>query len=438
MQNRTIDEAVENVKIIDTHEHFSDSASIINEGANLFSILPRSYVGFFDFYPGLRGNLLQFTKYPDLQERSYAKLRQFIDSYHEHEFVGVIDAGIKHLHGESIKGMTEDAFNRLNRSIETAYAEQHYRDRILKGLGVTRSICDVPHHAGGLGSGLAEDFDPSLYKPAMRINSLLFGFDIDAWSPGTCLMKIMADELKVIPAVPSTFADFLECVDKIIDWSPGKVTSFKCASAYERTIDFGPARDAARGTAKWKAAEGAFGKPFAKSTERERLAFGDVVMHHVLGRIEGMGIPLQFHTGTAIMPGSHPENVEPLIAAYPGLDFTLLHCGFPWADETIGIIKRHANAYGEMVWLQMLSKEAATTFLARVIAEGLERKVIAFGGDCACIEGSTGALLVLKQVVKAAIARCVKQKKVRTDDVEQLVDALFYRNPWRIFFKKDG
>jgi hypothetical protein len=438
MSTLAISDAVDAARVIDTHEHFSDMSAIQGEGASLFSILPRGYVGFFDFYPGLRKDLLQFTKYPELQERSFAKLVQFIAGYREYEFVDVIDAGIKHLHGASIKRMDEEGFNRLNRSIEESYAEPGYRDRILKQFNVKRVICDVPHHSGGLGEGLAAGFDPNLYRPAMRINSLLFGFDAAAWNPGTCLMKIMADELRVIPALPSTFDDFLDCVDKVIDWSRGKVASYKCASAYERTIDFGTARDAAQGTKKLKVAKGAFGKPFNGTTEQERLAFGDVVMHHVLGRIEGMGIPLQFHTGTAIMSGSHPKNIEPLIATYPALDFSLLHCGFPWADETIDIVKRHTNAHAEMVWLQMLSREAAIAFLARALAEGLERKVIAFGGDCACIEGSTGALLVLKQVVKEAIARCVERKKVRPEDIEQLVDTLFYQNPLRLFFKKDG
>ncbi len=86
----------------------------------------------------------------------------------------------------------------------------------------------------------------------------------------------------------------------------------------------------------------------------------------------------------------------------------------------------------------MLSREAATAFLARAISEGLERNVIAFGGDCACIEGSTGALLVLKQVVKAAIARYVERKKHHPGDIEQLVDSLLYLNPLRLFFKEDG
>ncbi len=438
MNTQVISDAVDAARVIDTHEHFSDSTAILDEGADIFSILPRGYVGFFDFYPGLRADLLQFKKYPELQEKRFTKLKQFIANYHEYEFIDVLDEGIKHLYIPSIKNLNVDGFEMLNLFIRKNYAKPDYRDRVLKGFHVKRVICDVPHHFGGLGKGMATDFDPYLYRPAMRLNSLLFGFDTAAWNPGTCLMKIMADDLKVIPAFSSTLDDFLDCVDKIIDWSRGRVASYKCASAYERSIDFGTARDAAQGTEKWKVAKEAFGKPFNGTTEQERLAFGDVVMHHVLGRIEGMGIPLQFHTGTAIMPGSHPKNIEPLIATYPALDFTLLHCGFPWVDETIDIVKRHTNAHAEMAWLQMLSKEAAIAFLVRAISEGLGHKVIAFGGDCACIEGSTGALLVLKQVVNIAIARCVERKKVLLEDVEQLVDSLFYQNPLRLFFKKDG
>jgi hypothetical protein len=442
MSKRDISDAVDNVKIIDTHEHFSDTAAIRDEGASLFSILPRGYLGFFDFYPGLRKELLQFTKYPELHEKSFAALRQFIENYHEHEFLDVLDMGIKELHGTSIKRLTEEGFQSLNQSIEQEYASNRFRDRVLMQYHVERVICDVPHHSGGLAASRVADFDPALYRSAMRINSLIFGFDIDAWNPGTCLMKIMAEDMKVIPAIPGSFSDFLYATDKILDWSrgkgKGKVASCKCASAYERTIDFGTKTAATPGGKKWTIAKNVFGKPFAKTTDQERLAFGDVVMHYLLGRMEGKGIPLQFHTGSAIMPSSHPGNIESLLADYPGLDFTLLHCGYPWTNEAIDIVKRHPNARAEMVWLPMLSRDAATAFLERAIVEGLEHKVIAYGGDCACIEGSVGALLALRSVVKAAIGNLVERGKVLPENVESLVTSLFHENPRQLFFSEES
>jgi len=434
VNKHVVDEALDRVKIIDTHEHFSSSANIVNEGADLPAILPRGYVGFFDFYPGLQ--TVNFEKYPELKCKDFPGISTFIKNYHEFEFVDVLDAGIKNLHGKSIKNMKEHEFLSLNQSILHRYADPAFRDSVLKAFNVERVILDVPHHAGGLQSTLSDAFDSQFYKPAMRLNSLLYGFDLDAWNPQTCLMKLMASDLKVIDRLPVTFEDFLDKIDRILEWSKGKVVSYKCASAYERTINFGPKLTAQPKGKKYAIAKGIFGKPFCKTVEYERLVFGDYVLHHVLSTIEGNGIPVQMHTGTAIMPGSDPKNVDNLIAEYPGIHFTLLHCGYPWTETVLDMLKRHDNVHGEMVWLQTISREAATRFLERAIAEKLHEKVIAFGGDCASIEGSVGALLTIKAVARSVLTRMVDDGRIQKADAGALIEDLFYNNPKAVFFKK--
>jgi len=437
LNTREIDDALDNVKIIDTHEHFSSSLDIVNEGADLFAILPRGYVGFFDFYPGLRGDLVQFQKYPEIVDKTYLDLINFVNEYHEHEFLDTLNTGMIQLHGGSIKALSEDMYHDLNASIHDRYQEQGYRDRVLHEFHVDHAVLDVPHHAGGLGHDLRDAFDPDFYMPAMRINSLLFGFDLDAWSPSTCLIKIMTNELQVLDGIPSTFEEYLDDVDAILDWSRDKVVSYKCASAYERTIDFGTKAAAEPGGKKFISAKNAFGKSFKKATERERIAFGDCVMHHVLGQIEGNGIPVQMHTGEAIKPGSNPNNVESLLAAYPGIEFTLLHCGYPWTSEVLDILKRHDNVHADMVWLQVVSQEAARGFLQRAIEENLAGRIFAFGGDCACIEGSIGALLRIKNVVRTVLGSLVDRGKIEPRDVESMVTDLFYNNPKSLFFNSN-
>ena len=210
---------------------------------------------------------------------------------------------------------------------------------------------------------------------------------------------------------------------------------YKCASAYQRTIDFGGKASVDAEGEKYSLARGVFGKSFTESTEKERLAFGDVVFHHVLGEIEGQNKPLQMHVGTAIQTGSNPLNIEPVLAAYPEIRFTLMHGGYPWIDETLSLIKAYDNVRGEMEWLQAVSRDAAAKFLDKALDAGIERKIMAYGGDCGCIEGSIGALITIKNIVAANLDRRVQEGSISMRDADDLASTLFYQNANDTFFR---
>ena len=133
-------------------------------------------------------------------------------------------------------------------------------------------------------------------------------------------------------------------------------------------------------------------------------------MHYILRNAESIQkgtIPFQFHTGMALKEGSHPRNLENLIKTYPNIRFHLLHCGYPWLMDTIKILEIYDNVIGEMVWLPQLSIKELNNFLKEIIKRKLTRKVNAFGGDSGCVEGSIGALCVLKEELTAVLSEFI-------------------------------
>lgn len=436
MEKERIKEIISSQKVLDTHEHLSLQSEICNQGADLFAILPRSYVGDHDFYPGLKAEHLQFTRDSPLLKNECASITSFLRAFDEYEFLECINSGIQSIYGIPITHMNEASFHSLNKRINQNYNDPRYYETILEEpMHVEKVILDIPHCGLGLDDRKMVEFNSHRFHKSIRINSLLFGFDLDAWTPATSLMKRMQEDFKVIDELPSDLDDYLEKISKILKWTEKKVVSYKCASAYERGLNFGLPKESSIGSKKHGISKMIFGKKFNEVSLPERNAFGDFIFHRVLELIEKQGIPIQIHTGMAIMEGSSPKHLEQLFSSYADLDFTLLHCGYPWIDKTIEILKKNENVHAEMAWLQMLSKKSARKFINDILDSKLEEKVIAFGGDCACIEGSLGALNILKQVFHDVFTSRIQKRKSKIADIEEIIDRLFYENANSLFFK---
>jgi hypothetical protein len=431
----TIHEILDNVRIIDVHEHLSPRVDIITENTPLASILRRSYVGFFDFYPGLKPEFRQFEPYEDFLDTSYSGVSAFLQGFNLNDFLPAIEAGIAAMYGVQLSELKEWDFGLVEEAIRTNYDNPNnvYRQQFHK-FNVEKVILDVPHHLLGLGD-INDDFHKNLFHEVLRINSLLFGFDLDAWTESTSLMRVAKDDLGIIEEYPSDLDGYLDAVDTILAWAKERVAGYKCASAYERTIDFGGKASVDTEGEKYGLARDIFGKSFSETTEKERLAFGDVVFHHILGEIESQNKPLQMHVGTAIQSGSNPLNLEPVLAGYPNVRFSLMHGGYPWIDETLSLVKAYDNVRAEMTWLQTISREAAARFLDKAIDAGVERKIMAYGGDCGCIEGSIGALITIKNIVAASLDRRVQEGSLSLRDSDDIATALFYQNANDTFFR---
>ena len=61
-------------------------------------------------------------------------------------------------------------------------------------------------------------------------------------------------------------------------------------------------------------------------------------------------------------------------------------------------------------------------------------RVCALGGDCACIEGNSGALESTKWCIGMALESSIQDHLLPPKDVEDVIKNIFYNNP-RQFFK---
>src|SRR5205814_3119605 len=87
----------------------------------------------------------------------------------------------------------------------------------------------------------------------------------------------------------------------------------------------------------------------------ERKAFGDFVVDRLCALAGERDVPVQMHLGTALVRGSHPLNAAGLVERHPGTRFLLMHLGYPWSRDLLGMAFAYRNIWLDLTWSFLLS-----------------------------------------------------------------------------------
>ncbi|MHA1734157.1 MAG: amidohydrolase family protein [Promethearchaeota archaeon] len=461
MEGKRALEVLERIPVVDSHEHLCPRVEILGEGATLRSILPRAYVGFYDFYPGLASPLGSdgtplpagetpvdpaslMIEHPGNAARMYhlpsdaRGLADFLGGFSEYHFLPSLRGGLEQIYGVELSRWTPTAIQKLDARIPGTYEEPASEAGVLsEGGNVAHVVLDTPKVGFGLDFSSEEGFDDVPRAPAfhsaLRMDSLLFGFDPACWTPSSSLLATAIDQWHLVSEPPGTFDDFLDLVEKIVDWARARFVAFKCAAAYSRTLDFGTRGEFGRDSCSYEVCRGLFGVPIGEADPVDVEVFGNYVVHFILEELEGKAVPVQVHTGMALKSGSRPGLVENIVSSYPGVDFQLLHCGFPWVEEGLSIVRVYENASLNLAWLPQLSPGATRKVLACAIREGFADHVVGFGGDCGCVEGTLGALGIFRRCLAAALLDLVGEGVLGSRDIENVGREVLHDNAARLF-----
>jgi predicted TIM-barrel fold metal-dependent hydrolase len=91
-----------------------------------------------------------------------------------------------------------------------------------------------------------------------------------------------------------------------------------------------------------------------------RYAVDDPALRPLFETISGLGVPVLIDVGTtgmgAGMPGgsgavirhAHPQTIDALAAAFPGLTIIAAHPGWPWVEEMTAVALHKGNVYWEL------------------------------------------------------------------------------------------
>jgi predicted TIM-barrel fold metal-dependent hydrolase len=218
-----------------------------------------------------------------------------------------------------------------------------------------------------------------------------------------------------------------EAIRRYLDFlvEEGSTRGVKFACAYMRSLAF-PAPDLQAMATGWPA-----------SAEDPDQAWVDnyqaCVMHTVCRLAGDRGLPVIFHTGLghADVTAGRPTHLLPLIDAFPGTRFVILHAAFPYTGELIAIAARRANVVFDMSWSPLLSRETFRGLFSQAI-EHVQATKFLFGHDVSTAEHLVGTHRITIETIAEVLAEKVRQGYYSPTLAENLARLFARENPERL------
>jgi hypothetical protein len=307
--------------------------------------------------------------------------------------------------------LTPENWDLLSAKLAEKHASsQAHLDILRQQAGYRRVVLD-PFWEYGINNG-----HPELFSPTMRVDMFVTSFhptvlDHDGNSPFLCY-----------PNTPTgNFDDYLDFLENLFtSWRNAGAVAMKSASAYDRSLNYGERNRQAAGRVFYKDPQGV--------SLTEQIAYADFMFDWFCQLCARFGVPFQIHTGLGKLAGSRPLLLEPVILRHPDVHFVLFHAGYPWYDETAGMLHNHSNISVDMVWVPLISPTGAVLALHEFIEVAQSGILIGWGGDAFTSEEAFGALLAWRHVVARTLAEKVEQGYLSRSAAESLAHKLMYAN----------
>ncbi len=284
--------------------------------------------------------------------------------------------------------------------------------RSLPDEGVFREICRYRAIVLDAYWNPGADHGSPLFTPTFRINSFLSGHSADAQDHNG------NNALKLYGEIPSGFDEYLLFIRRIVaEKKAAGCVALKCASAYDRPLDFQP-------VSKERAARAYQSKDASTGAVRD---FQDYVFYELCRIAAELNLPFQCHTGLGRIDRTNALMLREAIARNPETRFVLFHGGYPWTQDIAALAHYFPNVYTDICWLPILSTSAAERFLSEMLDVTTADKLM-WGCDTWTPQESYGALLAMREVLSRVLADRVDRGLADRDGAEVLIERILYRN----------
>jgi predicted TIM-barrel fold metal-dependent hydrolase len=164
----------------------------------------------------------------------------------------------------------------------------------------------------------------------------------------------------------------------------------------------------------------------------------DYMIHQVIRAAIDRDLPIQIHTGLQegnenILTNSSPLLLVNLFIEYREARFDLFHGAYPYTGELLALAKNFPNVYLDLCWLHIISPSAG----ARVLHEAIEtvpaNKIFAFGGDFIIPEGAYGHSVMARQVVSRVLTEKVADEYLGEEEALALARRILRDNPAALY-----
>lgn len=335
----------------------------------------------------------------------YSKVTGWLDIVRNRSYFVWFEKALMNIYGIE-EHLDSDTWKHFDKAIRLSHKDKDWHVRLLREKCNYRAILLDTYWSPGENNG-----HPELFKPAYRVNSFFYGYNQTAedHNGNNIQMKLKRHITDI-----DEYTDFLGEVMQT--QKQAGCALFKCALAYDRSLDFGEASK--------EQAQRAM-KENAEALDIKR--FQDYIFDFVCKTAAELGMPVQIHTGLGLMIGTNAMQLQPLIARNPQTTFLLMHGSYPWTSDIVGLTHSYPNVWADLCWLPLISYTAAYRLLHELIDVCNADRVI-WGCDTWTSEESYGARLAFLDVLSRVLCERVESGLMREEDARRYAKAVMYNN----------
>jgi uncharacterized protein len=407
----SIHEEINKIRIIDGHEHIDPMEIRRKNKVDFFGLL--HYLESDLITAGMERGIL--SKNSPLNDEEKAK--QFLNFYQKTKnttYARTLNTAVKDLYG--MEEWSVPSILALNEKVIAATNDDQWYPKVLK----EKSGIDM-----AITLAYTTNVDFSLFRPVMFMD---YAYKLRTIKDVQVIERHSGVNVH-------TFQDYLHAVDALLNKfvSEGMVAT-KLGHAYWRTLK------SSKPT--FYEAEKCFNALLSSfldepMAQRDAIVLQDYLIHHIIQGSIRNDLPIQIHTGHHetsvagngnIITNSNVTDLIPLLLAYPDAKFVLLHCGIPYHQEYLTIVKNYPNVYADFTWVYILSPTIAKQILHQMIEMVPQTKIFGFGGDYNFIEGTYAHQKLARKIVGDVLVEKVQDQMLTESEAVEFTQRIFRDN----------
>ena len=401
---------INNLKVVDTHEHLGSPSGYMKSGRLDFMLLLQHYADDDIKSAGMSKPTFEklLTDSLTVMEK-WKAIKPYWESSSNTAYSRAVLLTTDQLFG--IKNIDETTVEALSEKIKKAYQTDWYNHILKEKCHIDYVVLDGEDRSFG---------DPKMFRYVKKFDCI----NIDSRKKVEIIAKRQNLAINSIDdLVLALNEEFQAAIKK------GYV-AVKTAVAYNRTLFFDDVK-------KEKASE-IFDKILTSSKDSafsfsEVKPLQDYMMHRIIDLAKAANMPVQIHTGLQagdgnIIENSNPTHLANLFLKYQDVKFILFHGGYPFGGELSTLAKNFRNVYIDMCWLYIISPSYSERYLHEWLETVPANKIMAFGGDFMNVEGIYGHLQFSKQIVSNVLISKVKDGYISENEAIKIAQKIFHDN----------
>ncbi|HPU96476.1 MAG TPA: amidohydrolase family protein [Candidatus Hydrogenedentes bacterium] len=422
---KNVADLVARTPLMDTHEHLPPEKDRVADADNPDADHAPDFSIFFTHYAG---SDLQVAGMPEEDYRrlmsrklspgeKWRLVKPWYDRCRNTGYLLCARESLRALHGET--DLRDDNIEQISERVKQDIRPGFYR-RVL------RDIAGIEHaQVNCLKSGTFRESEPA---------SDLLSFDLSTVSLASSVSMKTLERCAGGPV--HTLQDAHAAIDRAFERFGPRAIAMKDQSAYNRRLLYEEVSDADAAPLFER-----FARNQQSLSPTEREALQNNLFRRCLRRAEDYRLPVKLHTGYYAGHKHMPlERVRHnftdlcrIIAEFPGVNFVLMHIGYPYQHELTALCKHYPNVYADMCWAWIIDPVSGAHFMKTFLTAAPACKLLSFGGDYLYVELVPGHARIARRGITRAITELVLSGWLAESDVSELVERVMRGNAHELF-----